>query len=371
MHRQALKHLVVFGTACGLGLGAAAARAEDDGIKTTISGYGTVAGTFTNNDSYSFNADAQKFKGAGTRIDTGLDSRLGLQAVVKFAPEFSFTAQALASRLGDKDYDIHAEWAYGQYTPFTGVDIRLGRVVLPAFLISDSRNVGYAQPWLRAPVDVYGPFYISNMDGVQANWRVNAGPVTFTTQLSYGASTTLITAGALGELEVNARDLINVAFTAETGDWTARVAQTQLKAPKLPLPFGPHNLEDKFVSAGLQYDNGTALVLAEWARRTENDVVGQNKPLASTTAWYVAAGYRFAKLTPMVRYSVLKDNGGLITYFDKPVIGASLRYDVVRNVALKLQVDRYDASNFYSFVNPATTPGTKVTVVSFGADFVF
>jgi predicted porin len=309
-------------------------------------------------------------------MDTGVDSRLGLQGTVKFSPEFTFVAQMLASRLGDKDFDVHAEWLYGQYTPFAGLDIRLGRVVLPTFMISDTRNVGYAQTWFRAPTEVYGPLPLTNLDGIQGQWRVNAGPVTLNTQLSYGNTSVDAKANGLG-LTFSTEDMANVNFSAEYGDWLARVGYTYINAP-LTLPVIPgglsFQLKDNFYSAGLQYDNGSVIVLTEWAKRKEKNFAELGDvPLNEETAWYVAAGYRFGKLTPMLRYSKIKvdDTASLIKLPDNDVIGASLRYDVARNVALKLQVDRYDASNLYGFTAPAATKGTKVNVVSFGADFVF
>src|SRR5690606_32482283 len=80
------------------------------------------------------------------------------------------------------------EWLFAQYSPTTNVDLRLGRVVLPAFMISDSRNVGYAQPWLRAPLEVYSQLPMSTLDGAQVNWRIPVGGAIVTIQPTYGSS---------------------------------------------------------------------------------------------------------------------------------------------------------------------------------------
>ena len=126
-----------------------------------------------------------------------------------------------------------------------------------------------------------------------------------------------------------------------------------------------------FASAGVQYDNGTAIVMSEVTKRTENDVPGLGMPLSATTNWYVAVGWRIGKYTPMVRHVASRTNGSLITAPDQKGEGLILRYDVVRNVALKAQVDRYDASNPSAFKVPVAAAGQKVNVFSFGADFLF
>ena len=58
-------------------------------------------------------------------------------------------------------------------------------------------------------------------------------------------------------------------------------------------------------------------------------------PLSATTNWYVAVGWRIGKYTPMVRHVASRTNGSLITAPDQKGEGLILRYDVVRNVALK------------------------------------
>jgi hypothetical protein len=353
---------------------AAPTRASDNGITTTVSGYGTVAGTFTSSDKVEYTTSAEQFRGASNRLDIGLQSRLGVQAVVKFGPEFSFTGQALAKRRGDKDFDIGAEWLYGQYTPMPGLDLRLGRVVMPTFLLSDTRNVGFAAPWLLPPADVYAPMPYSTMDGIQASWRFALGSASVSTQVGYGAaSTTVFT--PVGTLDVHARDVVSAALAVEWGDWTARLANTRTPAA-VSLPLGPgmsidYINKDNFASAGVQYDNGTTIVMSEMTKRTENDVPGLGMPISATTNWYVALGWRFGKFTPMVRHVASRTNGSLISAPDQKGDGLSLRYDVARNVALKAQIDRYDASNLSAFKVPLTASGQKINVFSFGADFLF
>ena len=375
MHRLSMASLACC-AALGFGSMASAARAADNDITTSISGYGTVEGTMTGNSKYTYHDSLQDFKGANNQLDIGGQSRFGLQGNVNLGSQFSVTAQALASRIGTEDFDINTEWLFGQYEPITGLDFRLGRVVLPTFLFSDTRNVGYAQTWLRAPNEVYSLMPFKTLDGAQAIWRTSAGSVNLTSQLSYGKTSASIDLPTVGIKDTNAQNVISLAFVAEYGDWTARISQSRFDIPTTS-PIGTHaafTLDDKFSSAGIQYDNGTAIVLGEVARRSENKVPGTTIMLAETTSWYVAAGWRFDKLTPMIRYSTIKSVTGTFAYYKtQPTIGLALRYEAYHNVDLKLQIDRFDSHNSSAFITPdrGATPITKVNVLSAGADFVF
>src|ERR1700740_2263657 len=100
-------------------------HAADNQITTTISGYGTVAATITDDSDTQYMSSPQQFKGATKRPDIGGEWRLGLQGIVTFAPQFSVTGQALAKRRGDTDFDIGTEWLFGQYTPVPDLNLRL------------------------------------------------------------------------------------------------------------------------------------------------------------------------------------------------------------------------------------------------------
>jgi hypothetical protein len=371
-HDHLSRGAVALAAACLLGSFGAHAASED-GVSTTFSGYGTVAGTFTDDGDAQYIPYANMFKGPTNHLDVGFESRLGLQGTARFDPKFSVTAQVLAQRRGDKDFDPGVEWLYGQYSPVDSLDVRLGRVVLPAFLLSDSRYVGYAQSWLRAPTEVYGQMPFSSLDGVQALWHRSVGPAVVSAQVSYGTMQADLDFGALGMMNIQGHDSTNVSLGVELGSWTLRAARTTTNSP-LNLPLAPQMVlsytdHDHFMEVGGQYDDGRAIVMGEWVRRTENDVPGLGLPLTASTSWYVAAGWRFGSFTPMAHWAATKDDGSLLAAAATHSVGLSLRYDVARNVDIKFQVDHYDAAGPFQGVTAST--GDKINVFGLGADFVF
>lgn len=373
-----------------------------DGPTYKFSGFGTLAGTVTNDSDLQFRSSMNQSKGANSTLDLGVDSKLGLQGVVDFGSGMTVTGQVLAQRRrvddtadSNRDFDLGVEWLMAQYSPTSNLDLRLGRVVLPAFMISDSRNVTYTQPWLRAPLEVYGQMPLTTLDGVQAVWRIPVGAAVFSIQPSFGKSAPNVSVSGLTIKPDYARVAsLNASF--EYGDWLARVGQvrgnnvnTALELAPGMLPTLVFDMKDTFTNFGVQFDNGSAIVMAEYATRRMNDLptapagfgpaelagwgmsgyAGQ--PLAKTDHWYVAGGWRFGKWLPMLAYGRTTDKSAAATPANTGV-DLSLRYDLMTNVALKAQFSRYQSQDGVAFVAPTTAANDKkVNILSAGLDFVF
>jgi hypothetical protein len=127
-----------------------------------------------------------------------------------------------------------------------------------------------------------------------------------------------------------------------------------------------------FLSAGAQYDNGHAVLVGEWVDSKESNAPILNEPLTAAKAWYASAGWRFNKFLPLVTYASTHEEQSILSPpYTKGSWSASLRYDVISNIALKAEVTRAQASNGLYFVTPNLTSDEHVNVYSIGADFVF
>ncbi len=58
--------------------------------------------------------------------------------------------------------------------------------MLPTLIDSESRRVGYANPWVRPPPEIYTLLPITHNDGVDISYRVNAQDLTNTVQGVFG-----------------------------------------------------------------------------------------------------------------------------------------------------------------------------------------
>lgn len=346
-----------------------------DGISTTISGFGTLGGTFVSNGGYQFVHDITEFKGASTQFDPGLDSRLGLQAVIDFGSGFDFTAQEVLRQRGNDAFSPGAELLFVQYSPTPMFIFRLGRFDDNLFLTSEVLNVGYASPWFEAPNVVYGAGLLRWIDGGEFIGRKAIGNVSLKLDVAFGSSTAAIDAGGIMST-IDAKNVSNVVLSLEYKSLTVRVSRNSSSAPfsvaLSPTLVTSTTTHDEFDEAGLYYDDGRALLYSEFVRRRQNDVQLIDEPEAQFRSWYVAAGWRFGALTPLVSYGAVTSQQTLVSppgTFNS--VAASLRYDVARNIALKMQISNAAAGNydFWTRADPAST--SRINVFSLGADFVF
>jgi hypothetical protein len=347
----------------------------DSEFNTTISGFGTIGGTYTGDSAYTYYHNGSEFKATNSQFDLGLDSRVGVQADFTYGTDLSVIVQEEAKRRGSDNFSPGTEWAFLQYAPTSDVKLRLGRVALATFLMSDSRDVGYAQPWFNAPNDIYGSEPFETLDGGQAFWHVSMGPVGLQLQGAYGTTNQTEQTGSI-TVVTSAKSAYNLAASLTYEDFVLRVAETAVSFP-LTLQLGPttavsYSNHDKFRSAGFQYDNGKAILLSEWGKRTENDAPLVNLTVSTSNAWYVAGGWRFQKFTPLLILGKWDPSLSLATPAESSTTwSASLRYDIVRNLALKAQLARPQVSNISYFTTADFLSRERVNVISVGADFVF
>jgi hypothetical protein len=380
----------------------------------SFGGFGTLGAVHSNEHQADFTSSDFQPNGAGyTRAwSASVDSLLAVQVTANFTPKLSAVLQVISRQNYDDTYWPHIEWADVKYQITPDLSVRVGRIVLPSFLISEERHVGYANPWLRPPVEVYGLIPITDNDGVDASYRLKIGNVTQTLAATFGSSKPSIP--TFGSVE--AQHNLLVADTIEIGATTLHIAyeETRLTVEFLGdlfnafRQFGPQGnaLADKydlqhkrvtFFDVGGMYDPGDWFAAGEWGATDLHSVFGKN------TGWYVSGGYRLGKLTPYLNYGVAKsdnladpgltvsslppDLGGaaaglnsalnslLSTKRVQSTISAGARWDFTRNADLKLQVDRTrigaGSTGELTNVQPGFAPGSRIDLLSVTFDFVF
>lgn len=330
----------------------------------TLTGFGTLGITSSNTDDAQFRTDLRQPRGAGKDIDFGVDSKIGLQADAKINDTFNVVGQMLFSRRMPDSAAM--EWLYGQAKLPAGFDAKLGRMVLPTFMVSDSRSVGYAAHWLRAPQQVYSTYAASSFDGGQLAYRNSFGPVNLTLQLSAGRAK--IDAFLLTPISIEFANIRSVNTLLETGDWLFRVGQTTADGTVTGLPIPP-TAKDTFNGIGLQYDNGKAIVMTEYTERQQD-----GSKLFDSDSWYVSGGWRFGNWTPYVSLSRFIPKG---TIYRDPLRDSTqaigVRWNAAPNLAVKAQIQNSDGipTNFIHETPAFATEHPTVQVMSLAVDFVF
>lgn len=363
-------HLLLLALAAS-GLVHQLALAADDSSSYKLSGFGTLGAVVTNNDDAQFRSNVRQSVGANKSPDLGVDTRLGVQLNAQLNSMFSGVAQVLTSRRDGRE-DPQLEWLFGQARVTPWLDIRVGRMVLPVYMVSDSRNVGYASHWVRAPLEVYNNYLSSSFDGAQLQFRGELSGTNYTLQASTGKAKANLFDGPF-KFDFKIPTLYSINLVAERGDWLLRAGQT--KGEDVQVRFSGNGIlvspavTDIFSGLGVQYDNGKLLVMSEYVTRRVTGGV------RDTDAVYVTGGYRFGQWMPYATWSQFKPKNAISYGLNRDktaTAGVGVRWDVYKNVALKAQYESTEPSTQFTQANAAfnaTQP--KVKVLSLTADFVF
>jgi hypothetical protein len=289
--------------------------------------------------------------------------------------------------------------------------VRLGRLPYPAFLISDYREVGYSQTTLRPPVDFYQGVFPRRFTGADLTWRTSMSSVALKTTAFYGQELAKLPNG----IEIDFTRVYGMTLSADSGDMNYRISYMDFKfnpssaqldavfqGVALGFPAGalgagspaiPGNpaVSNAYYRSGMHtfygslsanYDPGDWFVNSEVAMAQAVSFFPQRQFV------YVTGGLRLDKFTPYATLSTMHAKNFTLTGHpvvdqilsgsqatSQRTIGLGLRWDAVKNVALKTQYDsvKLDTGSTGQFANvqPGFTPGSRIGIFSLAVDFVF
>lgn len=392
-----------------------AAQAAEDTPDWKLSGFGTLGAAHSSERHADYSSSAMKGDGAGRthRWSPHVDSKLGAQVDLRVDARWSAVLQVVTEQRLDYSYRPRVEWANVKYQATPELALRFGRIALPMFVAADYRKVGYAYPWVRTPVEIYGVVPLSSSDGADLTWRWNGESLRGTTQAFIGRTDMALYDGA----RLRGSGIAGLSHTLELGDLSMRASllTTRLTVSLYPelfaglRAFGEQGqavadaiaTERKRASAasiGMNYDPGRWFLLAEASHYRVDSFLGTSNSV------YASGGYRHGAFTPYLGYARIwgrKPDGPhaialdgmapplataaaalnegvaamLRTIASQSTVTAGLRWDLASNVALKLQYDRVTprAGSRGTMMNlgPAFRSGRTAHVASATVDFVF
>ena len=410
------------------GLLSTAARA--DGPEFKFSGFGTLAAVHSSERHADFVGNLFQPNGAGATSawSFGPDSKLAGQMDVRVGDRLSAVVQVVSQHRHDNSWEPDIEWANLKYQATRELALRAGRFALPYFLLSESRMVGYASPWVRPPFEAYNVMPITSSDGVDATYRRAFGGANHTLHAYYGTGTVhspttkakatqawgLSDTVEVGSLTLRAGynkltvDLESTALSALLGGFqtlgaglalnpAAAYQTASAQALAIPRDYRLNDMTQSVVALGASYDPGNWFVMGEALDYKGFGLISDRK------AWYLSGGYRFGSFTPYVSYSTVKGklgstaqvsavgdaatdaaiaalNAGLLTVrqsvsYDQNTTSVGLRWDAMKNVALKAQYDRMrlgaGSNGSLTNVGAGFVKGGKVDLFTVAVDFVF
>ncbi|WP_426195653.1 hypothetical protein [Massilia sp. DWR3-1-1] len=387
-----------------------------------ISGFGTLAATQTSSDAAQFVRPNQS-AGATHTARTGVDSNFGVQANTEINSWLSATAQGLVRKDAEDDFGAELAWAFLKGKVNDNLSVRVGRMGLPVFMISDYRNVGYANTMLRPPAEVYTQVPMNSIDGIDATWQQSFGDTSVSAQLAFGRTKNPISTSTAALVHIEATSVTAINLVAEHGPLTLRMGRadgtltvndsTSLNtllgglratgagyslATLAPLAdaLALNKKRASFTSVGLALDWNNIVLQSEYARRKTDSYVN------GTNSWYTMAGYRIGKFLPYYNHSEAKTVSRVANTVPAacptgypvactPTLRAlsagveslsapanqstdtiGVRWDLYRSMALKVQIDRVRPKDGAGLLMKAQ-PGFSgpVTVGAVALDFVF
>lgn len=395
----------LFALSASLVPAAAAALGTED---FDVAGFATLGAVTTDRNDMSFTRYGVNYPG-GAEIDFSPDTLLGLQASLRLSPSNDVTLQALMMEDGKDRHQPRLTLAFFRQTLTPGLSVRVGRLRVPFFMLSDSLYLNYANPWVRPPVEVYGLNPFNDLDGVDFIQNLRIGDTDVEIHPYYGSGKIPFPEGRVRLEETWGLNLVltrgdlslhlghaDAQFDLERGDLPTRRLVAGLVAlgqRGAAADLSGRDGRATFDSIGVQWDDSVWQVVSEVVRRRTN------RYATSSTAWYVSVGRRFGALTPyaVVARQILDEpiaepaippsQRGLAAVWElfrtsrnnaQRSVTLGTRWDLAANVALKAEVtrarlDRHSWGSYFPDGNPATSDmgGKTANTLSLGLDLTF
>lgn len=329
------------------------------------------------------------------KVALNKDSTYGLNFAVDFTNWFSVTAQA--EGLGGNDFKPELTWFYARFDVMQNWNVDIGRKALPLYYYSDFLNVRYAMPWVRVSGDIYG-WPLTSYNGISTS---------YTGQLGDGNYRISAWAGQEEDKDNRAyRDIywasegyyikwskmLGLAFEYDY-DWvSARVVAMTSKATE-EVDYGYEDEQDYIIEDELEgVRNGRGIVSDDVTQNffgasvmiDHDNVIVQLEANAfdsddyESSAYSIAAGYRFGKITPMVGFSSFKDEDPDFGRQVNTTTSFAVRWDFIESMALKAQYDFLNDNTSWNTYDEDTGDVNGVTkftgdseVLTVGVDYVF
>lgn len=394
---------------------AAALPSAAGAVDFTYSGFSTAAYAQSDTDDAQVGYSAQP-----ESIDSDgsfeIDSKVGVQVTAKFNDVVSATVQGVGYADLTGDWEPRLDWAYIKVQPLQSLSFRGGYLRAPTFMYSDSVFVGYANTWVRPPLEVYNLSPVYQIRGVDATWRTTLGAVQISVNPYFGD----------GEVKLPDEDLDvpewkGLATTATYGSFQARVGYSEVDLGTTMTALAPlidalrgvpaafcgacasegdkldlDGVVVKTTSLGVQFDDGTNFVASEYARSR----TGGNYIVNAKSGAYATYGRRFGNLMPYATYAIARRdeitrsdaipaagplaalNAGVNASLaqgagDQDSYSLGLRYDVpafsvLKAALVKLQFDHIDAKDGNGILNNVQPNfDGELNMISASFDFIF
>ncbi len=372
----------------------------------TVSGFGTLGAVVTRSDDLQFRRVGVEAPSTKS-VDFAPDSVMGVQTNFRLGDSAEAVLQVVSRESPKNNYLPRASLAFLSYSPSPESTLRMGRLRLPIFMLSDSIDINYAHPWVRPPVEVYGLSPFSDLDGIDFFFRRRIKDVDVELHPYLGRSRIdIIQTGhsSLSHLRGLNIGLSSGALTLHAGyararldmrwgdPFTSRLLDALHAAPggdRIIAKMQGSDAATSFTSAGFQWDGERWLLIGEYAARRAAAFAN------SAYGWHLTVGRHIGPFTPYLKFARTLQTSPIISdqfTAGQPALqrfnasrngaqrsfGAGLRWDLRRDAAFKMEFARTRTENdswgaFFPSRDGATTRvgDRTINTLSVSIDVVF
>ncbi len=227
-------------------------------------------------------------------------------------------------------YALKIDMAMLNYHPFEWIDVRIGRQIMPLWMVSEQIDVGVTYPWIRPPMEVYSLAPNKSANGIGVDLKHSFFDVvdaklggrygdgdykdsTFPTPI-------ILSRYFVGYIELNYNNMLRLRSSYGNTHVPAQRNVTVItKDRSQASSVAPVNFDTDFVftSFGGTLDWNNFLLMAEYASTDQKlnsaDTLSSSTLYAGPTngtnsvdAWYTTAAYHAGDWTPHFTYSHVK-----------------------------------------------------------------
>ncbi len=161
------------------------ASAQVDNL--SLSGFGTLGLMSSDSSRYGSRLDISQDDGSfNNHIDYKNSTVFGLQLDYPFNNNTHFVFQSVYNNRPNLDLDTTTRLAFAQFTPAADWSVRLGRIAIDLFLLTQFRDVGFGYTWAHAPTEVYGLVPFRHLDGADITYQTRLFGHSFVSSIYMG-----------------------------------------------------------------------------------------------------------------------------------------------------------------------------------------
>lgn len=227
--RQSLSDMTLF-----IAVTMACCMAHSAVAEVTFNGFATIAVTTHSNDDLLYRSNL--VNRPRTSPSLAPDSVLGGQVNYYINDKWDAVTQVVLQDRGDTAASNYLEMAFLRYRPTRHWSFKLGRVNSNLYMLSEFKPVGYAQVWVRPPLEFYSnASVVSNIDGLEVVHSQDVGDGFLELGLIVGQTQARLR-GSSGKLRANFKELVSLSARYSWNEWQFKstYARGTVDNPQVP-----------------------------------------------------------------------------------------------------------------------------------------